>query len=343
MFEAVPEVKGQGFEAIFRDVFSTGTTFDAKEMPATLKRDGKLIAGYYNTVYQPLKDTAGEITGIIQIVVEVTGQVEARRKVEESQLALQQVNEQLAAANEELYAANEELSAANGQLTRVNADLDNFVYAASHDLKSPILNIEGLLRVLVKKLPPDNPEEPVFGKAVDLMRDAISRFKGTIADLTEIIKIGKADEEITAVAMPEVIRHVLLDMEDSIGEAGAGVTVEVSQCPEIAFSRKNLQSIVYNLVSNAVKYRSPHRHLKLRITCCVDGEYLVLSVADNGLGMDLSGENKIFTMFKRLHNHVEGSGIGLYIVRKIVDNAGGRIEVESQADAGSTFRVYLRR
>jgi signal transduction histidine kinase len=294
-------------------------------------------------VYQPLKNTAGEITGIIQIVVEVTGQVEARRKVEESQLALQQANEQLAAANEELYAANEELSSANGQLIRVNADLDNFVYAASHDLKSPILNIEGLLRVLVKKLPPDNPQEPVFGKAVDLMRDAISRFKGTISDLTEITKIGKANEEITAVELPEVIRHVLLDLEDSIGEADAGVAVEVSQCPEIAFSRKNLHSIVYNLVSNAVKYRSPHRHLELGITCRVEGEYLVLSVADNGLGMDLSGENKIFTMFKRLHNHVEGSGIGLYIVKKIVDNAGGRIEVESQVDAGSTFRVYLRR
>ena len=102
------------------------------------------------------------------------------------------------------------------------------------------------------------------------------------------------------------------------------------------------RSIVYNLISNAVNYYSPKRQPLILVSCWLEGEYLVLSVADNRLGMDLSDNSKIFAMFKRLHDHVEGTGVGLYIVKKIIENAGGKIEVESKVDQGSTFRVYFR-
>jgi signal transduction histidine kinase len=111
----------------------------------------------------------------------------------------------------------------------------------------------------------------------------------------------------------------------------------------VVFSRKNLKSLLYNLLSNAVKYRSPDRTPLVRITCSTEQDYLVLTVEDNGLGFDMRQQDKLFALFKRLHNHVEGTGIGLYIVKKMLDNAGGRIEVESREGVGSTFRVYLGR
>ncbi len=97
------------------------------------------------------------------------------------------------------------------------------------------------------------------------------------------------------------------------------------------------------MLSNAIKYRSPEREPQVSITCLTQGDYHVLTVQDNGLGMDMRQEEKIFALFKRLHAHVEGTGIGLYIVKKILENAGGKIEVESQVGIGSTFKVYFKR
>jgi signal transduction histidine kinase len=138
-------------------------------------------------------------------------------------------------------------------------------------------------------------------------------------------------------------RQVTLDLEESIREADAQLDIRTENCAAISFSPKNLRSIVYNLLSNAIKYRSPDRPLLIHIGCYELPGSWVLEVTDNGLDMDLSQESKIFAMFKRLHTHVEGSGIGLYIVKKIIDNAGGKIAVESEVDKGSVFRVYFKR
>ncbi|MFD3003437.1 ATP-binding protein [Pontibacter toksunensis] len=127
-----------------------------------------------------------------------------------------------------------------------------------------------------------------------------------------------------------------------IKQAGAEIQVAIQECGLIDFSSKNARSIVYNLVSNALKYRSPERQLLIQIDCYLQENYQVLSVKDNGLGMDLTDKSKLFGMFKRLHDHVEGTGVGLYIVKKIVENAGGRIEVESKVNEGATFRVFFR-
>jgi signal transduction histidine kinase len=171
---------------------------------------------------------------------------------------------------------------------------------------------------------------------------SVARFRKTINDLTEVARIGKeSQEDVATITLKDVLAEVCQDLDSQIREAAARME-EKLDCPPVRFSQKNLKSILYNLVSNAVKYRSPDRPLHVRITCHTQEGYHVLAVADNGLGMDMSQEEKIFALFKRLHAHVEGTGIGLYIVKKIVENAGGRIEVESRVGVGSTFRVYLK-
>ncbi len=297
----------------------------------------------------PLRDEKGKIVSWFGTNTDIYEQQTARQQLqalnEELATASQELaaaNEELRAANEEIHASNEELSQSNQLLTYTNADLDNFVYAASHDLKAPILNIEGLLKTLQRQLSQKDPDQQEIGTIFGFLNESVGRFKTTIGDLTEVARISKeSQEDIAPIDTGEVLGQVLRDVQPQIEEAAA--TFELPpDCPVVQFSRKNLKSILYNLVSNALKYRSPERRLLVRISCRQEESYQVLSVEDNGLGMDMRQEKKIFALFKRLHSHVEGTGVGLYMVKKMIENAGGRIEVESQVNIGSTFRVYFR-
>ncbi|WP_375417704.1 PAS domain-containing protein [uncultured Hymenobacter sp.] len=339
-FEALPELTSQGLPALLEGVRQTGIPFVAQEQQIRLARHGAGEAGYFTFTYQPLRDAAGRVAAITCVAVEVTGQVEARQRV-------QDLNEELAAINEELQATNEELSDANQQLTRTNVDLDNFIYTASHDLKAPITNIEGLLDALRQHLPPAARQVEPVPQLLAMMQGAVERFQLTITQLTDITRLQQAQTQpAEAVDLAALVEAVRLDLDPALRGAAADVRVEVSARPYISFAPKNLRSIVYNLLSNAVKYRHPARpaivELRAYPATDVGGRAgVVLEVQDNGLGLDGAQQAKLFGMFQRLHTHVEGSGIGLYMVKKIVDNASGTITVESEPGVGSTFRVFL--
>nr|WKN39867.1 PAS domain-containing protein [Tunicatimonas sp. TK19036] len=453
VFEALPELEGQGFEEILSQVLTKGEPIDFKEAPVTLKREGELISGFYNTVYQPLKNALGEVIGIINVATDVTEQVGARQKVEQSERQLRiltnalpvlisyldheekyrfvnqayqewfhkspdellgrtilevvgkeayqaakkyiegvlkgerldfearmpyrddfvkyihtsyvpdmregkvvgfyalinDVTEQvknrqaLENLNQELAAANEELSTTNQELSLINADMDNFIYTASHDLRAPITNIEGLMTALLRNLSEENRQKPIISKLAELITNSVERFKKTIYELSQVTKIQReGNEDVSQVDITVLIREIILDMAAEIAQANAQFDLDLQTCAPISFSVKNARSVIYNLISNAIKYRSPDRQVVIRVRCHAVGGYLILTVQDNGLGMDLADESKIFGMFKRLHDHVEGSGVGLYIVKKIMDVAGGKIEVQSAVDQGTTFKVYFK-
>lgn len=260
---------------------------------------------------------------------------------------LQKINseleERVRQRTEELLSKNRELEKINEQLKRVNNDLDSFVYTASHDLKAPVSNIEGLLSTLQECLPAEVVKEENITFIMDMIHQSIIRFKGTISDLTEITKIQKAEEEdVNTVNILEVVEDVKVGIRELIVKSGANIKTSVSACPEIKFSRKNLNSILYNLITNSIKYRSPERTPEVNISIVEVDKFLVLSVKDNGLGFNPADKAKIFTMFKRLHSHVEGSGVGLYIVKKIIENTGGKIEVDSSPGRGTQFTVYFK-
>jgi PAS domain S-box-containing protein len=297
-----------------------------------------------------VKDEKGQVLRWIGTNTDIDAQKQAEaalasREREAQTLAeeLAAANEELRAANEEIMAANEELGVINGQLTRTNQDLDNFVYTASHDLKAPILNIEGLLKALERQLNgrPGPPE--TVGKIYEMLYGSVNRFKSTIRDLTEVARISKeSTEDVACIPVGVVLEEVLEDLAPQVREAGARIDVHLDG-EAVQFSRRNLKSVLYNLLSNAVKYRAPDRPLRVSIACQQQADYLVLVVADNGLGMDMRQEEKIFALFKRLHAHVEGTGIGLYMVRKMLENAAGKITVTSQVGVGSTFNVFFKR
>ncbi len=253
-------------------------------------------------------------------------------------------NAQLTAAHAEGQTRNQELGVTNEQLARTNVDLDNFIYTASHDLRAPIANIEGLLTALLEELGEAGLRSVPILTITQMMQESVERFKKTIDDLAEVTKLQKANEQRPVrVELAALIRDVQLDLAPLLLAAEADIEIDVEGCPAISFTEKNLRSVVYNLLSNALKYRSPQRPARVRIKCSQESDFIVLEVSDNGLGIHLTAERPLFTMFNRFHSHVEGSGIGLYMVKKIVENAGGRIEVKSQVGEGSTFRVFFRK
>lgn len=245
---------------------------------------------------------------------------------------------------EKLAAIIAEINVKNEELQTINIDLDNFIYTASHDLKSPVSNIEGLIHTLSAVLEDGNPSREEVKSILDMMNHSVGRFSKTIKDLTTITKIQKDDEQELheKVNLMELIEDIKLTNNNLIEGSGARITIECENCGEITFSRKNLKSILYNLISNAIKYRSPQRIPEVFISSERHDGFIVLKVKDNGLGLDENKQKKLFSMFKRFHDHVEGTGIGLYLVKRIITNAGGKVEVESVPEVGSTFKVYFK-
>ncbi len=344
----LPEVMEQWSSSI-----ATGKPF---EMVFPLKGVDGVFRPFLTRVI-PVSNSIGQIEKWFGTNTDITGQQLAQQQLQALNEELATTNEELAAiteelaaaneelrsANEEIQASNEELGAANQQLIRINRDLDNFVYTASHDLKAPITNIEGLMRALERNLSPESLQKETTQKVIRLIYDSVHRFKGTIADLAEVVKVQKGEQEAVAeVNLWQVVEEVKLDLDGQITETDARIESNINQEQLIRFSRKNLKSIIYNLLSNALKYRSPDRRPLIRITLEQLPGYVLFTIEDNGLGMNLKTGNQIFQMFKRLHNHVEGSGIGLYIVKKIVDDADGHIEAESEVGQGSVFKVYFK-
>ncbi|AYA37560.1 PAS domain S-box protein [Hymenobacter oligotrophus] len=235
----------------------------------------------------------------------------------------------------------QELEERNADLMRINQDLDNFVYTASHDLKQPIDNMAGIFAELTRMARYDDPDAP--GLAA-MFEHSLEQIYDTINDLSELVQVQKLSQQVPAerVNLELLTQEVLQSIREQVRSTGAVVETDFSALPVVLFVRPNLQSVLYNLISNAVKYASPERAPRIRVYSALENEQAVLVVQDNGLGIDLERYGaELFQMFRRFHDHVEGSGMGLYLVQRIVQMHGGRLEVQSQVGQGTTFCIRL--
>jgi PAS domain S-box-containing protein len=228
----------------------------------------------------------------------------------------------------------------NRELIKINNDLDNFIYTASHDLKSPVSNLEGLLNMVSDE---DEALITEKGKSVlPMVSQSLTRLKTVIKELTEIARIQKdigGEEEV--IHLQSFLQEILDNLVTDLKKFNGHINVDFSTAPKLKFSKKNLRSILYNLISNALKYSDPSKEGTIQVSSQNLGDQILLTISDNGLGIPEQQIHKVFTMFKRYHTHVEGSGVGLYIVKRIIENAGGKIELNSEVGKGSTFKIYL--
>jgi two-component system CheB/CheR fusion protein len=235
----------------------------------------------------------------------------------------------------QLKSIQHQLDKKNEILVRINEDLDNFVHTASHDLLAPLGRIEGSITVM-NQMEVADPELKQFMLIID---DSIRKFRSLINDIAAVAKIEDQALITEVVDLHEILDNIEWSLEDKIQQTGALITRDF-QVSQIHFSKKNLRSILFNLVSNAIKYRSEHSPL-IGVQTIRNSAGIVLSVNDNGQGMDQRGIDKIFDKYARITTDREGQGIGLYLAKKMIDAAGGHIEVESVIGSGSKFRLYF--
>jgi len=224
-------------------------------------------------------------------------------------------------------------------LELVNSDLENFVYSASHDLMLPINNIQSLTELLDDSVKKNNSNTTSY---INMIYGAVLRFKKMLSELSNL---GRMQAEILLGQKPVSIKNILDDVKINISDeiyASQTVIKTRFEVSEIAFSEKNLRSILLNLICNAIKYREHSRNPEILIATFQHSDYIVLSVQDNGRGIKEEDKTKIFELYKRLDTITTGTGIGLYLLNKIMHAAGGKVEIESKVGEGSIFKIFFK-
>lgn len=234
----------------------------------------------------------------------------------------------------ELSRTKKDLEKKAQELARSNDDLREFAYAISHDLKEPLLVIDGFVKLLAKRYKGKLSSDA--DNFIDYTVDGVKRMQSMIKDLLEYSLVGTKVRDFEPTDSALVIEQALLNLQTAINESGAEVTY--NSLPPVIVDTSQLTRLFQNLIGNAIKFRGgkpPRIHISSEQT----GHEWIFSIRDNGIGIDPRQAERIFIVFQRLHTREEypGTGIGLAICKKIVERHGGRIWVESELGNGSTF------
>ncbi|MEP2279307.1 ATP-binding protein [Maribacter sp.] len=227
----------------------------------------------------------------------------------------------------------------NDELTEKNQKLEVFSYAAAHDLKAPLTNLQSLLGILKDESLIVESGYPIYTKIIhvfDIMSSKLNAvnkvigLKSTIDGKKELLNIS------------DIVDTIKEEVSEEIIDANITFIENYSENSTVNYHKPHLHSILHNLITNAIKYRNPEVKPKILISTSLQNDRTILEITDNGLGVDLkSNPNKLFGLFKRMHTHVEGLGVGLYIVKFIVDSHGGNIKVTSEKNKGTNFKITL--
>jgi signal transduction histidine kinase len=246
--------------------------------------------------------------------------------------------EQIEKMDSFLKETNAALKTYSTSLERTNRELEEFAYISSHDMKSPITSLRGLLTLMQEKDAIKREHRNLFGMAVN----SVSQMQKTINALNDIIAFRKTLRiEREKIDLGEALEEVRLRILDHNADQVV-INADFTQCRYVNFPPVHLKSIFQNLLTNAIKYKQEGKPAIIDITSACEENFVVLEVKDNGMGIDMDRfKDKLFGLFQRFHTHVEGTGIGLHMIHSIVESYGGRIYIDSVVDQGTTFKIYL--
>ncbi|HPH45924.1 MAG TPA: two-component regulator propeller domain-containing protein [Chryseolinea sp.] len=267
-------------------------------------------------------------------------------------------SDELATQNEELLQSQEEVSAQRdlvekqnenlelevskrtNELVEYNQQLEQFAFIAAHNLRAPVARILGLGHLLGMLGETPEKKEEIYPKLINTTRE----LDGVVKDLNTILDFRKNSEShLILVDLTTEVSKIMQTLEREITNTHAVITIDFAQVDSIRTVKPYLESILYNLISNAIKYRDSSRIPAIQIKTEKLENEICLRVADNGLGIDLAAfRDKLFTLYSRFHIHLEGKGLGLYLVKTQITALGGRIEIESEVNKGTTFSVYFK-
>ena len=274
------------------------------------RRDGRV----FDNAIHPVTDSAGRVTRVAVFSRDITEQTEAQAQLERSIAETQ----------------------------RSNAELEQFAYVASHDLREPLRMISTYLALIERRyaalFDADGREFLTFA------RDGAQRMDRLVLDLLDYARTGRRGGPPAPTPLRAAIGQAVRVLGPAIAQSGAEVTVECAAADPLVLGEPDqIARLLQNLIGNALKYRAPDRAPRIRVVCRRLDQDWRIAVADNGIGIEADYYEQIFRIFQRLHpqDRYEGTGIGLAICKRIVEHLGGRIWVESTPGAGSVFSFTL--
>ncbi|WP_192821298.1 PAS domain S-box protein [Rufibacter sp. LB8] len=289
--------------------YKSGATFSQELL--NYRKDGTEFWVRINVT--PVQDAAGNIIRYIALQTDIS----AQKKADESQARLTQ----------ELYLQNQ--------------NLQQFTYIVSHNLRAPVANaigLAGLLNVL------DRSSEN-FNKALANLDSSVQAIDAVLKDLSIILSVGFSKGAVGQEPVPlaPLVWEATQTLLEQLEAFGGEIHVEISDESQVLGNRAYLFSVFHNLISNAIKYRSQERLLKITVRILSESEWVVVSVKDNGSGFDEDkAAGKVFKLYKRFHRNVEGRGLGLFLVKTQIEAMGGEIKVSSQLGVGTRFLIHLK-
>ncbi|SMD38206.1 PAS domain S-box-containing protein [Reichenbachiella faecimaris] len=287
-------------------------TFESRNWTYVRKNGSKIQV---QLVVTALKDENQEICGYIGIATDISDMVEQQSK---------------------LLAAKNDLKELSERLTFQNQQLASFAHIASHNLRSPISNLSSLLN-LYNMSEGEEEKSNIFGH----FEKVIGHLTDTLEVLVESIKIKEdLNQRIETISFEEIFNKTKDMLVDEVLHTDAKISCDFSQAPKVSYNKLYLESIMMNLLTNAIKYRSPERKPEISLITRVEDGKISLEVHDNGLGIDLEKHNqKLFGLNKTFHRNPEAKGVGLYITKTQVESMNGTISANSKVNQGSTFTV----
>jgi signal transduction histidine kinase len=274
-----------------------------------------------------------------------------REKLIATNLTLQKEIEERKASEEKISLLNDQLIKSNTHLKIVNEELDRFAYVASHDLQEPLRKIMVFIDKILAKQNMDDDTGKYFQKIID----SANRMQSLINDLLSFSKQAVSPSDFKEVDLNLLIKDVMIELEIEIEKTKT--EFQLMMLPAICAVPALIRQVFYNLVNNALKFRKPSVAPVIKITAekindydnrfpaflINNCKYYKITVTDNGIGFDPKYAEDIFIVFKRLHSYHEfkGTGVGLSICKKIIENHNGHIMAESKPDEGSSFIIYL--
>ncbi|RZJ71223.1 PAS domain S-box protein [Flavobacterium sp.] len=227
------------------------------------------------------------------------------------------------------------------ELTQNNKDLKQFSYITSHNLRAPLSNLTGLLN-LIEDMPIENQDLKEilngFHKSTHLLNE-------TISDLVKVVIIkDNPSIQKEEVLIKDVFENVFNQLSFMIGMYKPIINLKIEKVSILNINKAYLESILLNLLTNAIKYRSPERKLKIFVSSKLVGDSVQLVFKDNGIGIDMERHHdKIFGLYQRFHNYPDSKGLGLYLVKSQVESMGGTIKVDSTVDKGTSFTLTFKK
>ena len=236
----------------------------------------------------------------------------------------------------ELKKVQEAVNRKNEELHKINAELDNFVYSISHDLRSPLLSIKGIVSLITHSSEIDEKTR----KYLEMVDGSASRLDGTIQEILEYSRNSRLDIEYENFDVVNMVKQSYNDLQYS-AQGNLELILDIQTEPIIYSDKSRIGVLLKNVIGNAIKYRNKEIDSVVIFTLKRNEESIIMAVTDNGEGIDTQHLDKIFTMFYRGTTSSVGTGLGLYICQEIANKLNGSLQVESQLGKGTTMTITI--